>query len=473
MAWRAAFIAAALLAGASARADLDPDSRRLAYDIFRHLVEINTTDSAGNVTTAAEYMAGRFREAGFPEKDIQIVGPNDKRKNLVVRLHGNGRKKPILLIGHLDVVEARREDWTTDPFKFIEKDGYYYGRGTQDMKDGVTIISMTLMRLKKAGYHGDRDIVVALTAGEESGLDNGVRWLLAHRRELVDAEFALNHDGPSLYADKGKPVYLEVDATEKVYADFQLTVTNPGGHSSIPAPDNAIHHLVAALNRLAAYEFPFELNDVTRAYYEGVARNDAGQRGADVRAMLKTPPDLDAVKRLSRDSIDHATMHTTCVATRLEGGHARNALPQMARALVNCRILPGHEPEAIRQELIRVLADPQVAVSYIGEDGAIQETANSKHGFVAPVLRKDVLDATRKVAGAMWPGLPIVPMMSVGASDAVYTNAAGLPTYQVTGELIDRNDVRAHGQDERIGIEAFYRGLEFHYRFMRELLGQR
>ncbi|MGH8265330.1 MAG: M20/M25/M40 family metallo-hydrolase, partial [Steroidobacterales bacterium] len=282
-----------------------------------------------------------------------------------------------------------------------------------------------------------------------------------------------NHDGPSLYADKGKPVYLEVDATEKVYADFQLTVTNPGGHSSIPAPDNAIYHMTATLNRLAAYEFPFELNDVTRAYYEGVARTDAGQRGADVRAILGTPPDLEAVQRLSRDSIDHATTHTTCVATRLEGGHARNALPQMARAVVNCRILPGHEPEAIRQELIRVLADPQVAVRYIGEDGAILETATSKHGFVPPVLRKDVLEATRKVAGAMWPGLPIVPMMSAGASDAVYTNAAGLPTYQVTGELIDRDDVRAHGQDERIGIEAFYRGLEFHYRFIRELVGQR
>jgi acetylornithine deacetylase/succinyl-diaminopimelate desuccinylase-like protein len=473
MACRAAFFAAAFLACASARADLDPQTRLLAHDIFRQLVEINTTDSVGNVTTAAEAMAQHFRDAGFPEKDIQVVGPNDKRKNLVVRLHGNGRKKPVLLIGHLDVVEARREDWTTDPFKFIEKEGYYYGRGTQDMKDGVTIISMTLMRLRKAGYHGERDVIVALTAGEESGLDNGVRWLMAHRRELVDAEFALNHDGPSLYADKGKPAYLEVDATEKVYADFQLTVTNPGGHSSIPAPDNAINHLSAALNRLAAYEFPFELNAVTRTYYEGLARTVPGQRGSDIRAILKTPPDAEAVKRLARDSLDHATTHTTCVATRLEGGHARNALPQLARAVVNCRILPGHEPEAIRQELIGVLADPQVAVRYIGEDGQILETASSKHGFVAPVLRKDVLDATRKVAGVMWPGLPVVPMMSVGASDAVYANAAGLPTYQVTGELIDRDDVRAHGQDERIGVEAFYRGLEFHYRFMKELLGQR
>ncbi|HZF18058.1 MAG TPA: M20/M25/M40 family metallo-hydrolase [Steroidobacteraceae bacterium] len=470
---RALLAAAALAAAFTARADLDPASRQLAHDILKQLVEINTADSVGNVTTAAEALAQRFRDAGFPEKDISILSANDKRKNLVVRLHGNGRKKPILMIGHLDVVEARREDWNTDPFQFIEKDGYYYGRGTQDMKDGVTIEALTLIRLHKEGYHGDRDLIAAFTAGEESGLDNGVDWLTKHHMELIEAEFALNHDGPSLYAVKGKPAYLEIDASEKVYADFQLSVANPGGHSSVPTSDNAIYHLALALNRLAAYEFPFELNAVTRAYYESMAKSEQGDRAANIRGMLASSPDPEAIKRLSRDSIDHATTHTTCVATRLEGGHANNALPQMARAVVNCRILPGHEPEAVREELIRVFADPKVAVRYIGEGGEILETAESKHGFSAPVLRKDVVDATHRIAGEMWPGLPIVPMMSAGASDAVYANAAGLPTYQVTGELIDRDDVRAHGQDERIGVEAFYRGAEFHYRFIKELTARR
>lgn len=470
---RTLLVGAALLGATSVRAELDPGTRQLAHDMFKQLIEINTTDSVGNVTLAAEAMAQRFREAGFPEKDLKIVGDAQKRKNLVVRLHGNGRKRPILMIGHLDVVEANREDWTTDPFKFIEKDGYYYGRGTQDMKDGVTIEAVTLIRLKKEGYHGDRDLILALTAGEESGLDNGVRWLTHNRRDLIDAEFVLNHDGPTLYADNGKPSYLEIDATEKVYADFQLEVKNDGGPSHIPIPDNAIYHLTGALGRLGAFEFPFELNAVTRGYYEAAAKSAAPARRADILAMLQETPDLEAVRRLSADSIDHATTHTTCVATRLEAGHATNALPQSARAIVNCRILPGHEPEDVRKQLIALFADPAVKLRYIGELGEILETAESKHGFAVPVLREDVVAATRKVAEQMWPGLLVVPMMSAGASDAVYTSAAGLPTYQVTGEPIDRDDVRAHGQDERIGVEDFYKGVDFHYRFLKALLAAR
>src|ERR1700690_3317096 len=251
-----------------ARAQVDGATKKLSHDIFKQLIEINTTDSVGNVTTAAEAMAQRFRDAGFPETDLQILGPNDRKKNLGVRLHGGGKHKPVLLIGHLDVVEAHREDWTTDPFQFVEKDGYYYGRGTQDMKDGDAIMVTALIRFKKEGYVPDRDIVLALTADEEGGTSNGVDWLIRNQRELVDAEFVLNHDGGGVLADHGKPMMMEVNATEKLYSDFVLTATNPGGHSSLPRPDNAIYELAAALTRIADYQFPFELNNVTRASYE-------------------------------------------------------------------------------------------------------------------------------------------------------------------------------------------------------------
>ncbi len=303
------------------------------------------------MTTAAEAMAQRFRDAGFPESDMQILGPNDRKKNLVVRLHGSGKHKPVLLIGHLDVVEARREDWTTDPFQFVEKDGYYYGRGTQDMKDGDAVMVTTLIRFKKEGFVPDRDIILALTADEEGGTSNGVDWLIKNHRELIDAEFVLNHDGGGILSEQGKPQFMTVDASEKLYSDYQLTVTNPGGHSSLPKPDNAIYHLADGLARLEHYQFPFELTNITRAYYERMAKISTGERAADMRAILKTPPDMDAVARLSKDPIDNSIMHTTCVATRLNAGHANNALPQMAQANVNCRIIPGHAPEEIRQEL--------------------------------------------------------------------------------------------------------------------------
>ncbi|HUI60136.1 MAG TPA: M20/M25/M40 family metallo-hydrolase, partial [Steroidobacteraceae bacterium] len=258
MQWRL-LAAAAVLGAGPALADTDAASSALARDIFRELIEINTTESAGRVTSASEAMAQRLRAAGFADPDLQVLGPNDRKKNLVVRLHGGGRHRPVLLIGHLDVVEARREDWTTDPFRFVEQDGYFYGRGTQDMKSGDAIMMATLIRLKKEGFHPSRDIILALTADEESGSSNGVEWLLKNHRELVDAEFVLNHDGNSITSDHGKPLFFEVDGTEKVYGDYLLTVTNPGGHSSLPVPDNAIYQLAAALTRLSQYEFPFEL----------------------------------------------------------------------------------------------------------------------------------------------------------------------------------------------------------------------
>jgi acetylornithine deacetylase/succinyl-diaminopimelate desuccinylase-like protein len=450
------------------QAQIDDTTRQLAHDIFKQLIEINTTDSVGNVTTASEAMAQRFRDAGFPDSDLHILGPNERKKNLVVRLHGNGKHKPVLLIGHLDVVEARREDWTTDPFQFVEKEGYYYGRGTQDMKDGDAIMVTTLIRFKKEGYVPDRDIILALTADEEGGTSNGVDWLIKNNRELIGAEFVLNHDGGGILSEKGKPQFMTVDASEKLYADYQLTVTNPGGHSSLPTPDNAIYHLADGLARLEHHQFPFELTNITRAYYERMTKIATGERAADIQAILKTPPDPAAVARLSKDPIDNSNMHTTCVATRLSGGHANNALPQTAQANVNCRILPGHPPEEIRQELEKVVAEPKISVRELGAIGGI----TNRKSYPPPPLRPDLFQPLEKITDTMWPGLPVIPDMATGASDGVYTNAAGMPTYCVSGEAIDRDDIRAHGKDERVRVAAFYQAVEFYYRFLKALTSE-
>lgn len=455
----------------------DPATRQLAHDIFKQLIEINTTDSVGSVTAASEAMAQRFRDAGFPESDIHVLGPNDRKKNIVVRLHGSGKHKPVLLIGHLDVVEARREDWTTDPFQFIEQDGYFYGRGTSDMKDGDAIMSATLIRMKKEGYVPSRDIILAMTADEEGGTSNGVDWLIKNHRELIDAEFVLNHDGGGVLAENGKPVLMEVDATEKLYGDFVLTTTNPGGHSSLPRPDNAIYELAAALTRIANYQFPFELNNITRAYYEREAKMVTGQKAADLAAMLKNPPDMGAVARLSKDPIDNSTMHTTCVVTRLSGGHANNALPQMAQANVNCRIEPGHSLEEIRQTLEKIVADPKnpnptIKVQFRENNNVLMDHGSNRHSYVPPAPRKEVFDPLDKIVAEMWPGIPVFPTMSTGASDGVYTNAAGMPTYGISGVQYDRDDIRAHGKDERDGVEAFYRGVDFYYAFLKEVTEQ-
>jgi acetylornithine deacetylase/succinyl-diaminopimelate desuccinylase-like protein len=304
----------------------------LARDVFKELIEINTTDSVGNVTAAAEAMAKRLRAGGFAASDMQLLGPNERKQNLVVRMKGSGEHKPVLMIGHLDVVEANREDWSTDPFKFIERGGYFYGRGTQDMKDGDAIMVTTLLRLKKEGFHPSRDLILALTADEEGGASNGIEWLLKHHRELIDAQFVLDQDDFSVIAERGKPIFYQLDASEKLYADYLVTATNRGGHSSVPRPDNAIYELMSAIARIAAYEFPFELNAVTRAYFEQLAKIDTGEHGRDMQAILKVPPDPAAIARLSRDPEYHGVMHTTCVATRLAAGHANNALPQRAQA---------------------------------------------------------------------------------------------------------------------------------------------
>jgi acetylornithine deacetylase/succinyl-diaminopimelate desuccinylase-like protein len=448
---------------------MDSSTRQLAHDIFKQLIEINTTDSVGNVTTASEAMAKRFRDAGFPESDIYIGGPNDRKKNLVVRLHGSGKHKPVLLIGHLDVVEAHREDWTTDPFQFVEKDGYFYGRGSEDMKDGDAIMSTTLIRFKKEGYIPDRDIILALTADEEGGKSNGVDWLLKNKRDLIDAEFVLNHDGGEVTMENGKALALVVDATEKLYSDYQLVVTNPGGHSSLPRPDNAIYELAHALIKLQEHKFPFELNSVTRAYYEHMAKVQTGQQAADLRAILQTPPDQAAIDSISKDPTDNSKMHTTCVATRLSAGHANNALPGRAEAVVNCRILPGHSKEEIRKELAEVIADPKIQIRFITNAGEILDNIADQRSFAPPPLRPDVFSAITTVSAKMWPGIPVFPTMATGASDGVYTMAAGLPTYGVSGVEAERNDHREHGRDERVPAEAFYKGVDFYYQFMKTL----
>jgi acetylornithine deacetylase/succinyl-diaminopimelate desuccinylase-like protein len=452
-----------------AGAQIDSPTRQLAHDIFKQLIEINTTDSVGTVTAASEAMAQRFRQAGFPEKDLFIGGPNDRKKNLVVRLHGSGAHKPVLLISHLDVVEARREDWTTDPFQFVEKDGFFYGRGTQDTKDEAAIMVAALIRMKQQGFVPSRDIILALTADEETGGSNGVDWLLKNRRDLVDAEFVVNTDDITLWSENGRPAEMQFVASEKIYSDYQLAVTDSGGHSSLPKPKNPIYELSQALARLQNFKFPVEFNEVTRAYYERMSSVAGGQRGADMKAILKTPPDEDAVARLSRDVNDNAMMHTTCVATRVTAGQANNALPQRAEAIVNCRILPGHSKQEIRDTLQRVIADPAITVRYVSDASVVSDSVPKNPIFTPHPLRRDVLNSAETVTHKMWPEIPVVPTMARGASDGIFTSAAGMPTFIVAGVAIDRDDDREHARDERVRVESFYQGLEFWYDFLKTL----
>ena len=470
---RLVFGCAALLALNASAAAIPVQPDPLARGIFKQLIEINTSHSVGDTTAAAQAMAQRLRDAGFSEADTPVLtGRNLKRGNLVARLHGSGAHKPLLIIGHLDVVEARREDWSTDPFVFTEKDGFAYGRGTQDMKDGDAIAVATLIRMKQEGYVPDRDIILALTADEEGGIDNGVDWLLKNHHELVDAEFVLNADSGGIDSDAGKPVTMNLSATEKLYADFEVTATNAGGHSSLPRKDNAIYDLSAALLRLEKHPFPFELNPVTRAWLEYMQGVEKGQRAKDIKAILGSKPDPAAIARLSQDIRYNSTLHTTCVATMLHGGHAPNALPQRAGANVNCRILPGHSPEEMRQELVKIFADPRLTVQWRDTtDDSLHDTGSSAKALKPPPPREELMTALKGVTTQMWPGLPIVPKMETGASDCIYTAAAGIPCYGLSGTAIDRDDDRAHGKDERLRLVSFDEGTEFYYRFMKTLTG--
>ncbi|HEX4004616.1 MAG TPA: M20/M25/M40 family metallo-hydrolase [Acidobacteriaceae bacterium] len=449
----------------------DAATKAMALDIYRQLININTTDSVGSVTAASKAMEQRFVAAGWPAADIFLGGPNDRKENLVVRYRGTGKHEPILFIGHLDVVEARRADWSTDPFQFVEKDGYYYGRGTQDMKDCDAIMVATFLRLRKEGFKPDRDLILALTADEEGGKSNGVDWLLKNHPELMKAAFAFNPDGGGVDLSNGKPVDADVDASEKLYADYQLIVTNPGGHSSLPVPDNAIYHLADGLHRLQNYTFPFELNAITRAYFEKLSTQEQGQPAADMKAMLADPPDQAAIARISAEREWNAAIRTTCVATRLLAGHANNALPGMAQANVNCRILPGHSREEIRQDLIRVIADPQITVNYVDDSGDIHPSAPDAKALPPVALQPEVMDPLEKLVAVYWPGAPLVADMAVGASDSVYTNAAGIPTYNWSAIELEPGDMRAHGKDERLPETSFWKGVQFWPQYIRMLTG--
>jgi acetylornithine deacetylase/succinyl-diaminopimelate desuccinylase-like protein len=464
-----------LCLGSLGAAPLDDATRKLAHDIFQQLIEINTTDSVGSTTVAADAMAKRLIAAGFTAEDVKVLGPNDRKGNLVARYRGTGTTglKPILIIGHLDVVEARREDWTTDPFQFVEKDGYYYGRGTQDMKVNDAILVTTFIRLKRERYRPNRDIILALTADEEGGTSNGVDWLLKNHRELVDAAFALNADAGGVTTVKGKPLNVDVEANEKLYADFELDANNPGGHSSLPVPDNAIYHIADALSRLEHSAFPVELNPITRTYFERRAALESGQIATDMKAILRTPPDPKALTRLSTDARFNSLLRTTCVATRLNAGHANNALPQHAQANVNCRILPGHSMEEVREKLVAIFADPTIMVKYVDNAYHVFDRAPETKAF-APVLPPaEVMQPLERVTDAMWPSAPVIPEMETGASDSVYTIDAGIPSYGISGIALDEDDVRAHGKDERVRVSSFYDGVEFYYQYLKALTSAR
>ena len=451
--------------------DLPAADRALARDIFKQLIEINSTDSVGSVTAAATAMRQRLLAGGFAAEDLKLLGPNDRKMNLVATYRGKtgSALKPILLICHLDVVEAKRDDWTYDPFVFTEKDGFFYGRGTQDIKQGDAGLVYAFLRMKREGYVPDRDIVMALTADEEGGLSNGVDWLEKHHPDLMRAEFVINPDAGGVYGEKGVATVFDVEATEKTYADFRIIATNKGGHSSLPVPDNAIYHVTNALGRLEKTPFPIELNAVTKAYLDKMTTIARGQVAEDIKGVLKQPMDMAAAARLTEDASYNSTLRTTCVATMLTAGHAPNALPARAQANVNCRILPGHSGEEIRQKLIAVFNDPTLTVQYVTDAGMVMDKAADRSSAPPPPVNATVQGALVKVVGKMWPGLPIVPTMEACASDSIYTTAAGVPSYGLNGFQIDADDVRAHGRDERLGVEAYYKGVAFTYAYLKAL----
>ncbi|MDH5500923.1 MAG: M20/M25/M40 family metallo-hydrolase [Gammaproteobacteria bacterium] len=433
--------------------------QRLARDLLRELIEIDTTQSKGDNTKAAQAMADRLVAAGFPEEDVKVLEPVPTKGNLVARYRGrDSGRKPLLLLAHIDVVEANPEDWTLDPFTFTEQDGYFYGRGTTDDKDEAAIHIATLIRLKQEGFQPDRDIIVALTADEEGGPNNGVQWLLANHAELIDAEYAINEGGGGAMKD-GVRISNNVQASEKVYQSFNLVVTNPGGHSSLPVRDNAIYRLADALGRIRDFDFPVVLNEITRSFFERSASLQSGELAAAMSGVLSEPPDAAAIDYLSRTPFFNSRLRTTCVATLLSGGHAENALPQRAQATVNCRVLPGESIDEVHKTLETVIADAQVGISRV----------TSSNPSPPSPLTADVLGPIEAITEAMWPGVPVVPTMSTGATDGLFLRNAGIPVYGVSGLFGEIEDNRAHGQNERIRADLFFEGQEFLYRLTKAL----
>src|SRR5581483_7314965 len=465
-----------------------PAERQLALDIFRELVEIDTTHEHGSTAPAAQAIARRLRAPAIPDADIRIVGPSPTKQNLAARLHGGGRRPPLLLLGHLDVVEARRSDWTIDPFRLTERDGYYYGRGTADMKSLDAYWVADFLRLHRQKRSLDRDVILALTADEEAGDENGVEWLLAHAPELIRAGYALNEGGGG-ELKAGHRRANDVQASEKGYFSFRLEVHNKGGHSSLPERDNAIVRLAHALVAVHDHAFDARLTPVTRAYFARLAGLEArrakaapppkpiaggsepsqgseletGAVATDLRAIAATeagkPLDAAAVERLSARPFYNARLRTTCVPTRVQGGHADNALPQLATAIVNCRLLPGDSVDDVRRELEHAIADDTVTVA---------PTGRVDSGPDSPLL-PELFQAVTAVTAHLWPGVPVLPVMSTGATDGRFLRAAGIPTYGVSGLFGDVDDVRAHGRDERVSVQAFYEGLEFTWELLEAL----
>ncbi len=442
-----------LLAGQQA------DHRALEREILKQLVEINTSDSARHTDVAAAAMARRLVQAGFPEADVRVMELDTGVFSVVARYRGQGTAKPILMIAHLDVVPARREDWSVDPFSFLERDGYYYGRGSSDDKAGVAILVADMIRLKQEGFVPNRDLILALTGDEETS-SNSIRRLVTEHRDLVDAEYALNADAGGGELRNGRPISFSVQSAEKVYLTFQLEVRNRGGHSSVPQPDNAIYRLAAGLGRLSRFSFPVGLNATSRAFLERSAANQPAPTARDMRLVARNGNPA-AAARLSRDPLFNSILRTTCVATRLIAGHADNALPQMARATVNCRTLPDDSPEHVQATLTRVLADTAIKVT-------ISDPATASP---ASPLRPDLMQPIERIVADMWPGTVVVPEMSTGATDGLYVRNAGIPTYGTFAVFDDPSDIRIHGRDERIGVQSFHEAAEFWYRLIKAVAG--
>jgi acetylornithine deacetylase/succinyl-diaminopimelate desuccinylase-like protein len=441
-------------------------NQRLAHEIYKQLIEINTADSVGSVTKAVDALAARFRAAGFPASDIHVLTPpgHPTKANLVVRYPGTSKEKPLLLLAHLDVVAALRSDWTIDPFVLTERDGYFYGRGTSDDKAMASIFAANLLRDKAAGWKPGRDVVLALTADEEGGDANGVDWLVRNHRDLIDAAYAINEGGGGALR-AGKPFSNSVQAAEKVPVNLAITATNRGGHSSVPRPDNAIYELTHALAKLESFQFPVRLNEVSRAFFTETAALETAPVGAAMRALVANPDDSAASAIVSADPRYNSMLRTTCVATRLAGGHAYNALPQTASANVNCRIVPTQTLEEVQQTLARVFADTGVKIT---ATVPIEEKFGVGPSPLTPELMTPVTEITHSMFGA---NVPVIPVMSTGATDGRFLRATGIPTYGVSGIFGDPADARAHGRDERLLIKSFYDGQEFLHQLVHRLAG--
>ena len=424
--------------------------------IYKELIEINTSLSSGSCTEAANAMAARLRSAGMADSDIHVIVPDDwpKQGNLVATLHGDlGDEESVMLLAHIDVVEAKRADWERDPFTLIEEDGYFFGRGTVDDKAMAAIFVDVMMRLSETKLPLHRGVKLALTCGEETpNIFNGASYLLEHHRDLMNAKFALNEGGGGRLDEQQQPIFNGIQAGEKVYQDFRLEVTNPGGHSSRPRPDNAINQLATALGRVAGHTFPIEFNGTTRAFFARRAQMETGQLANDMLAILNTPPEPEALARITANPGYNSVLHTTCVTTMLDAGHAPNALPQRAGANVNCRIFPGHTQESIRQTLEQIVNDEAVKVTFVDPP---EKTSPP------PALTPEILEPIERLTEQMWPGVPVIPAMVAGGTDGRFLTPAGIPTYGVSGLFTEPGKVNAHGLNERVLVKSLYKSREF------------